>query len=226
MDAIRLEIVTIEQLSSHIARLNIDELLLLRIDAEKLRHDAQTSRLPLCRQNRTVEYKLRIERALGTRLSELDLKKKRADQAAECVTLASLGVSQNDSTRWQALASVPEAVFREYVAACCREGLRLTTRAVLDLAAELKTTGRRRVKRHRIDKSTPIHQGGHANAVDPSLVEDLIGHAETLQTLLGPLRESMLLSTIEQRTVRRFAAELVAGLRKLQSAITPPNPDV
>ena len=88
----------------------------LRAKAEAARKYAQAAALGLEMQNRAAEIKLRAERRAGELLSQLRLRggDRRAPSNSRDgrLKLAELGISQNQSTRWQKAALVPERAFR------------------------------------------------------------------------------------------------------------------
>lgn len=88
-------------------------------------------------QNHAAEIKIRAERRAGELLAEMDLKPGRP--AANALTLSSLGVDDNQSTRWQQMASVPEEHFEAHLEQVKADGKELTSAGVYTLARQPKT---------------------------------------------------------------------------------------
>ena len=101
-------------------------------------------------QHRVAEIKVRAERRLGDLLSMMSRRgpgqyKRGAgetslDDTDEGLppTLSELGVSRNQSSRWQLIASVPKDLFESYVAKSKGSDALLSSAGVLRLARELK----------------------------------------------------------------------------------------
>lgn len=93
-------------------------------------------------QNKAAEIKIRSERKLGQLLADIELGRgKRTDLVATCdhvkddrPTLKDLGISKSDSSRWQTLASMPEAIFEGHIQKVVDAGKELTTAGMLRLA--------------------------------------------------------------------------------------------
>src|SRR5215469_1843593 len=76
-------------------------------------------------QNRVAEIKIRVERHLGQALARLEKAKGGGDQRSNHrsrnatggpPTLADIGIAKTQSSRWQAMASVPEGAFEKHIA--------------------------------------------------------------------------------------------------------------
>jgi len=109
--------------------------------ADALRYCAQKVQCSADVQNQAAEVALRAKRAAGEFLADCGLSKggrplKTSATMAEVFppTLAELGVSENDSRRWQSIASVPEPVFESHLAETQAVGRELTTAGVLAIA--------------------------------------------------------------------------------------------
>lgn len=117
--------------------------------------------------NQAAEIVLRMERFIGSELSEMNLGQgKRTDLVTECdevekPTLSQLGVSRMQSHRWQAEAAVPEEDFTEWMQEIRDSGKQLTSGALVKLGRAGK------------------HRKEWAAAIEP--VE---GTCETLQELI------------------------------------------
>jgi hypothetical protein len=92
-----------------------------------------------------AELTLRAERRAGELLAKLALRGGDHKSSSRCerVTLASLGVNQQASARWQLQAAVPEAIFKRYIAAAKRARHDITAQGLLRLQKSLaRRTGK------------------------------------------------------------------------------------
>src|SRR5262245_41889257 len=82
---------------------SFDEIKDIRDKAEAVRKYAQSASLGLDVQNRAAEVKLRAERQAGKLLSEITLRggDRRSKNHRERLKLDDLGITRNQSTRWQ-----------------------------------------------------------------------------------------------------------------------------
>lgn len=116
---------------------SLDEIKDIRDKAEAVRQYARNAKAGLELQNRAAELKIRAERRAGELLHTLTLRGgDRVSESAGCrTTLEQLEISQNQSTRWQKLATIPESVFSELLTLAHRSDLELTTAHVLRIAS-------------------------------------------------------------------------------------------
>lgn len=89
-------------------------------------------RSSLVQKRRAIELKLRVERRAGDILRSLKLRG--GDKRKGVSRLKSLGVSQNQSTRWQLVASVADEVFQRYLIDCQRTDVMPRRSKLLELA--------------------------------------------------------------------------------------------
>ena len=117
---------------------SFDQIKDIRNKAEAVRKYAQSASLGLDIQNRAAEVKLRAERQAGKLLSQLMLRggDRRSKSRHERVKLDDLGISRNQSTRWQIQAKVPENIFATYVRDTCDAGKELTSANLMRIAKQ------------------------------------------------------------------------------------------
>lgn len=101
-----------------------------------------------------TEIKVRAERRAGEMLAQLKINGARHDavdnlktgpkshDVTSGQTLESLGISKNESSRWQKLAAIPEKQFEEAVAAAKEVAGEVTTAALLRMRREAKPAPR------------------------------------------------------------------------------------
>ncbi len=93
--------------------------------------------------NGAAEVKIRAERKMGDELRKLDLRAGRPQKNGDMMsplsapTLTDLGIEKKQSSRWQIMASVPEAEFEAEVAKVAKSGGELTTAGVIRIAKKL-----------------------------------------------------------------------------------------
>ena len=80
-----------------------------------------------------TEIKVRAERRAGQMLAEMELPKHRPAEVSKTTTLSDMGISRDQSSRWQKLAAVPEDKFEQAVAAAKEVAGEVTTAAMLRL---------------------------------------------------------------------------------------------
>lgn len=120
---------------------SIDEVKAIRDQAEALRQYARQSRQSLEMQNRCAEIKLRAERKAGEMLAVAakheggrPTETSRIDRQVSPPRLADIGISRDQSSRWQAVASIPERTFEAHIAATKDAGEELTTAGLMRAA--------------------------------------------------------------------------------------------
>ena len=108
----------------------------IRDKAEAVRTYAERAGLGLEQQNAAAEVRLRAERRAGEMIAKMALHggDRRGTDADDRVTLGDLGVSKDQSARWQKLARVKPGDFDAHVAAVKERGEELTTAGLLRLA--------------------------------------------------------------------------------------------
>jgi len=129
----------------------------VRDRAEALRGYLRDIRAGLQEQNRAAATKIRAERVIGDKLGQLEKatggrpSKKTPDTLSgvsggpdnDLPTLAELGISHKQSSRWQAVASVPEDVFAQYISEGIDGGMEITTAGFMRFAGRLENKARR-----------------------------------------------------------------------------------
>jgi phage N-6-adenine-methyltransferase len=114
----------------------LEDVLTIRDKAEAIRVYVKAAAESLETQNAAAEIKLRAERKAGEMLAEMDKNKGAAipTRSHDVTTLADLGITKMQSSRWQKEASVSDEVFEQLVADCRDEHKELTQSLVLKAA--------------------------------------------------------------------------------------------
>ena len=123
----------------------VDRVKKIRDQAEALRVYAQQQKYGLEVQNQVAEIKLRAERQAGRLLAEMekqdggDAMRARSHDVTEVPpTLADLGIERMQSSRWQAIASLPEEKFEGYIKERMTGKEELTSAGVIRLAKRMR----------------------------------------------------------------------------------------
>lgn len=118
------------------------EVKVIRDKAEAMRVLARSISAGTEAQNRCAELKLRAERRLGEELAKAEMHPagRPAENRSHDVTdlpptLSDLGITRMQSSRWQAVARVPEEMFEDYVA----DAAEITTAGALKIEKMLRT---------------------------------------------------------------------------------------
>jgi site-specific DNA-methyltransferase (adenine-specific) len=120
----------------------VDEVKAIRDQAEATRVYARQARLGLEAQNDAAEIKLRAERRAGELLAAMAKHPagrppgNRSRRATDFrpPRLGDLGVSKEQSSRWQQIATVPEPIFEQHIATTRSRRQELTTAGALKIA--------------------------------------------------------------------------------------------
>lgn len=114
---------------------DIEDVTLVRDQAEALRSLAKQAKAGLEVQNRCAELKLRAERRAGEMLAVLP---KAAGARTDSVSarLSDIGVEHHESSRWQRIAGLDVDQFDAYIAAAFNDRKELTTAGALKLAKQ------------------------------------------------------------------------------------------
>jgi N6-adenosine-specific RNA methylase IME4 len=118
----------------------VDEIKSIRDKAEAVRQYAKAADLGLAIQNHAAAVKLKAERKAGELLKQLGLRggDRRSNHQADGLKLNDLGISQNESTRWQREAAVPEREFKRFIEKTTRTNRELTSSGPIKLATQLE----------------------------------------------------------------------------------------
>lgn len=126
---------------------SIDDVKEIRGKAEALRQYAKQAGESLENQNMIAEIKLRAERRAGELLREMpkqdggDAMRARSHHVTEVVippSLDDLGITKMQSSRWQSIASLPEAVFEAEIIEAKAQNMELTSAGMLKVAQEMR----------------------------------------------------------------------------------------
>lgn len=128
----------------------VDEVKAIRDQAEAARAYAKQAKLGMEMVNAAAEIKLRAERRAGQILAEMKLRD--GGDAARArtpstptrelpPTLADLGVTYDQSSRWQQMAAMPQSKFEQHLAERKEAGEEITLKSVLRMIEETADVG-------------------------------------------------------------------------------------
>jgi hypothetical protein len=232
------EMVLLDQASQALAEARgLDEIKIIRDKAEAVRKYAQSASLGLDVQNRAAEVKLRAEREAGKLLGKLMLRggDRRSKSHCDRLKLDDLGLTANQSKRWQMQARIPDQVFRDHVKQICEEGKELTSAGLMRLAKRLagELSGRNGKTARKNRRSVEgLHANGNGktaadrvgkwddrsgNNAFAEIVSELRNHHQLLDGMMRPIYcgEPITMRPAELRMLRYLLTETGGLLRKL-----------
>lgn len=199
------------------AATSLDEIRIIRDKAEAARTYVKAAKLGLDLQNRAAEVKLRAERKAGSLLRSLKLRggDRKSKKHRASLNLQDLGISRDQSKRWQHIASVSDAAFSKYLKDTIDQGREITSAGLLRIAEK-----RRGTPRTAQSSSSPEAVPGLVESrAGEELFEELMNHCRLLGNVLRPVCEEggPEMKRGERRVVGRLIGEmteLIVQLRK------------
>jgi hypothetical protein len=208
---------------------SFDEIKDIRDKAEALRQYARNAKASLTLQNRVSELKLRAERLAGELLQAMSLHggDRRSDTSRSRPTLDELGISHNQSNRWQKEAMVPEPEFCAFVAVAQKEGHELTSASLLRLAANRFAENSKKQDADPGELSIPATDAtprADRDAGQPQeIIAEIRNHCETLDGILSPLYDGVDPAQFHScvgRALQRLVREIKSLLGELERSTT------
>lgn len=114
----------------------------IRDKAEAIRQYAKAQGEGLAIQNKAAEVKIRAERRAGELLSDAVSAGNPQLSQSGTIALKDVGISRNQSSRWQQEASVPDERFEQYVKEMNESARELTSSGLQSLAKSIRNVGR------------------------------------------------------------------------------------
>jgi len=172
---------------------SLDEVKYIRDRAEALRIFAKSIGAATEASNRCAEVKLRAERRMGEELAKVEKQgpgehwqEKRSHGATAIpARLADLGISKSQSSRWQAVASIPAPAFESFITSAKE----ITTAGALRLACASRTK---------------------SSVATRALAETKLAHAAVVTSSLDALRSAWADASAEDR--QKLLAEIGASV--------------
>lgn len=192
----------------------IDDVKAIRDKAEAARIYVRAARLGLELQNHAAEVKLRAERKAGGLLGAMKLRggDRKSKGRRAPLKLEELGITRDQSRRWQRIAAVPESVFLKYMKAMNEHDHEITS-------AGLLRTARCHCQDSVQATPPPRNPSVEAEWDAEATFQELMNHCQLLQNIVRSDTEDSKrhLKDSEQRIVGRVVreiAELIAQLKK------------
>jgi hypothetical protein len=209
---------------------DLSEVKSIRDTADTLRHYAASARASLTLQNRAAELKLRAERRAGALLSMMRLRggDRTPESDADRIKLKELGISYNQSARWQKEASVPEDVFNAFVEETIRTGNELSSASLLRIASHQAALNRKRNALNVLaadaeeasDEAIPARQCD----TPQQAISEIRNHCKSLCDLISPFCHGHAAPSWEPcvcRMVQRLFREIRSSLTELERLVEP-----
>ncbi len=203
---------------------NLDQLSDLRSRAEAIRVWAKSANESLEVQNRAAELRLLAERKAGKMLSQMGLKggDRKSNGHDDRLKLSDLGITHNQSKRWQRAATISDQQFTDYVKRSSKLGQEITGAGLLRLATprpakQSDTTTTRPLKYADPDVAhrhfdIPVTKTAASDTCgkSPGHLQDAMNHVNLLQQVLTPYANgaSEGLSKGEKRAVLYLLSEV------------------
>ena len=154
---------------------------------------------------------------------------RRSKNHNERLKLDDLGISRNQSTRWQMQAKVPENVFRKHIKLTCDAGKELTSARLMRVAKQWaesrRASGRvhdqngKDAKRNGYLSSNGLHASNGRSPINSvaEIVTELTNHHQLLDNVLQPIYsgEATILAAAERRVLRYLLLETQKLLGRL-----------
>lgn len=129
---------------------SIDEVKLIRDQAEAMRQYIKQQKGSLIMQNQAAEIKIRAERRAGEMLGEVERSEGGRpsdnsfhDETSYQKTLRENELSHITAHRWQLEADVPEEQLEQFIAIATEKAEEITSRAVLSMAMKIKNEAKK-----------------------------------------------------------------------------------
>jgi hypothetical protein len=190
---------------------SLEEIKSIRDKAEAARNYVKAAKLGLELQNCAAEVKLRAERKAGGLLRSLRLRggDRKSKGHAAPLKLGDLGISRDQSKRWQHVASVSEPDFSAYLREMTERGREITSAGLLRTAAKERFAGR---APHSDSADMPFSNQAESEAAG-DLLEELTNHCRLLGNVFRPIYEES--GPELMRGEWRVAGRLIAEMTKL-----------
>ena len=211
---------------------SFDEIKTLRDKAEAVRAYAKSARLGLQAQNRAAEVKLQAERKAGELLRGLDLHggDRKTNGHGDCLKLDDLGITRDQSARWQKEASLPDEEFELFIAEANGRDAEISSASLIRRARAWSTENgsiqpEANQDSQNQEASDPAPSEDAARYPDWSqfgdvmeTLADLRGHHDVVANLLNPTGSDTPPKSDAERLLHHYLSEigqLVARLEKL-----------
>ena len=158
-----------------------------------------------------AETKLRAERRAGGILAQLKLRggDRRSERPEGRTSLHDLGISKDQSSKWQKVAAVPEAEFERFIETCHQFSAEITT------ARLLRSSTSKPLPRMQTNAGTiPGNRSSDAEVIQEICLHANHIHA-ILEPVLGPNSQNKPLTELQKRYVGRLLSELIESARFL-----------
>jgi hypothetical protein len=212
------ELAVLDEVSRILAEAtSLEAIKAVRDKAEAARTYARAAQLGLNLQNRAAEMKLRAERRAGDFLKLMRLRggDRRSKERRVTLKLEDMGISRQQSTRWQRVASITEEEFADYLKITCAAGREVTSAGLLRVARRPGMPLREEGLRNGMAVTTIIDVDASIQEVTSSsdVLDELMNHCRLLADILRPVCEEGDFDL--ERGERRFLGQLVREMSEM-----------
>lgn len=209
----------------------LEEIKDIRDKAEAVRRYAKNVQLGLELQNRAAELKLRAERRAGELLSSLKLRggDRKSNGHRDRLKLADLGITHNQSKRWQLEAAVPEEQFDRYLEHAHHSGDEISAAALLRLARQERRNGNSASANGARPRVEEDEASGRLSPLDcdclggaKETINELKGHCSAMANVLEQLCPTISNSAPQPngpRLLARYIAEITQLINHLEQQL-------
>jgi hypothetical protein len=195
---------------------SLEEIKSIRDKAEAARNYVKAAKLGLELQNCAAEVKLRAERKAGGLLRSLRLLggDRKSKRHAAPLKLDELGISRDQSKRWQHIASVTDAEFAQYLKRMSDQGREITSAGLLRIAVK----GHNVLRKAQASAAQGTGSAPANNCSAEEMLEELLNHCKLLGGILRPVYEDagLELKRGEKRVVGRLIGEMTSLIVELK----------
>ena len=196
---------------------SLEDIKSIRDKAEAARTYARAAKLGLDLQNQAAEVKLLAERKAGQFLTALKLRggnrKSKGHDAP--LKLEDMGISRDQSKRWQHVSSISERDFRQYLKAATALGQEVTSAGLMRVAKQPRNVPTKRTTKK--SGSAPLAESRNGASAPHEQISELMNHCQLLSEVLRPVYEEseIALKRAEKRIVGRLLAEMAELIQQL-----------
>ena len=127
-----------------------------------------------------------------------------------------MGISRDQSKRWQHVSSISERDFRQYLKAATALGQEVTSAGLMRIAKKPRVVPTKKTTKKKRG-SASLAQSRNGASAPHEQISELMNHCQLLSEVLRPVYEEseIVLKRAEKRIVGRLLAEMAELIRQL-----------
>ena len=203
---------------------SFDDIKSIRNVAKAAQVYVKAARCGLESQNRAACIRIQAERKAGKWLADLKLRggdrKSQSKGHPAPLKLEDLGITRDESKRWQRQASVSEEVFQTYVSTSNQMGREVSSAGLIRFARNGSESGGNG-HAHKLAPERLAFPPFHGSSPTMELIHEIADHRRLLVSLLTPIctNEDAQLNRAERRHVKYLLSQIETGLKKLNKLV-------